>query len=420
MTMNVLHVTDTDLPARRFNGYNLLDDLKPRGIHGKQIVLRKQSDKKDVIGLFDGPGDALLQVRLQQAEYRHSINGLLVPWGRLLFENSAFKNADIVHYHLIHNHVLSLFDLPWLFGAKPAVWTFHDPWPLTGHCIHPMESDGWLTGCAPCPFLERLFPLRDDRADQLWRVKKRIFSQLDVDVVVASAWMRDMVERSPITSHLDRVHLIPFGLDSRLVLSALDRMTSRRALGIAESDFVILVRASSWDVKGLPYIIEALGARPPSRPTTVLVVDGRGMLAALTDQYRIIEMGWVGEEPLYATILAASDVLLMPSLAEAFGLMAVEAMAAGRAVICFEGTALPAITHAPNCGLAVPNGDSMALRSAVDLLCSDPSESERRGELGRRIAAEQYDHERYLDSLVGLYRSVLARHSAIRDTGPQK
>jgi glycosyltransferase involved in cell wall biosynthesis len=113
-------------------------------------------------------------------------------------------------------------------------------------------------------------------------------------------------------------------------------------------------------------------------------------------------------------VFSACDVFLMPSLAEAFGLMALEAMAAGRPVVCFEGTALPAVTHAPECGIAVPAGDSAALRTALDRLAKDPSEADRRGDLGRKIVAEEYGYERYLDSMAELYGSVLSRHRTMQ------
>jgi glycosyltransferase involved in cell wall biosynthesis len=408
--VRVLHVTDADLPARRFNGYDLLDDLAARGVRGKQAVLGKSSDNPDVVSLFAGRGDEDLQFRLQEVERRHSINNLLFPWGRLLAETKEFRDADVVHYHLIHNQVISLYDLKWLFGLKPSVWTFHDPWPLTGHCIHPMGCEGWLNGCRPCPFLDRLFPLADDHADRMWRAKKRLFSELDLDVVVASDWMRDRVRRSPVTSHLQNVHVIPFGIDTRLFAPDDEKASSRRRLGIPESDFVVLFRASLWDVKGLPYIIDALGARQPTRPTTLLTLGERGLVQGLRRDYRIVELGWVDDEALYPLVFSACDVFLMPSLAEAFGFMAVEAMAAGRPAVCFEGTALPAVTHAPECGIAVPAGDASALRDSVDRLAADSSEAARRGRLGRSIVAEYYGFERYLDSMAQLYRSVLSRH----------
>jgi len=408
--VKVLHVTDDDLPGRRFNGYDLIDDLASRGIQGKQAVLRKSSDSPDVVSLFAGRGDEDLQFRLKEVEQRHSINNLLFPWGRLLEKTEEFRDADVVHYHLIHNRVISLYDLKRLFGLKPSVWTFHDPWPLTGHCVHPMGCEGWLSGCAPCPFLDRLFALAEDHADQMWRAKKRLFSEVDLDVVVASDWMLDMVRRSPVTSHLENVHHIPFGIDARMFVPDDAQASSRRRLGIPENDFVVLFRASRWEVKGLSSIIEAFGARQRTRATTLLTLGERGLVKGLGRDYRIVELGWVDDETLYPLVFSACDVFLMPSLAEAFGLMAVEAMAAGRPVVCFEGTALPSVTHAPECGIAVPLGDAAALRASVDRLAADPSEAARRGRLGRSIVAEHYGFERYLDSMAQLYWTVLSRH----------
>jgi glycosyltransferase involved in cell wall biosynthesis len=206
-----------------------------------------------------------------------------------------------------------------------------------------------------------------------------------------------------------RVHLIPFGIRADAWLPDSERIASRRLLGIPEDDFVIFFRATDSLVKGLRYIIEALGSKRPARPTTLLTVDQRGLLGSLSSSYKIVERGWVEDPSLYPRLFSACDVFLMPSTAEAFGLMALEAMAASRPVICFEGTALPSITHAPECGIAVPAGDSDALRCAIDELAGNPEEAHRRGHLGRAIAAEKYDYERYLDSMASLYHSVEAR-----------
>lgn len=406
--MKVLHVSDTDLASRRFAGFDLIHDLASRGIDSRQAVLQKKSKSRDVTGLL-APGDGILQRLLADTERAHSLNNLLVPWGRLLADTKEFAEADLVHYHLIHNQVISLYDLKWLFGLKRSVWTFHDPWPLTGHCIHPMGCDGWTKGCAPCPFLDRRFPIAEDRADRLWRGKQRIFRGLDADIVVASPWMLDMVRSSPLTSHLQRVHLVPFGIKARHNEASDHKATSRRRLRIPIDDYVILIRASTWDAKGTRHAMDALAARPAIRPTTVLVIDERGLTRQLYGEYRVRELGWVDGDQLYDTVLPASDVLLMPSLAESFGLLAVETMAAGRAVICYEGTALPAITHAPDCGLAVPMGDTLALRAAIDHLATNRDEADRRGRAGRAIVEREYAHEQYLDRLETLYNAVVAR-----------
>lgn len=404
--MKVLHVNNIDLHGRRFNGYDLITDLRSRGVDGKQAVLTKLSRNPRVFSLWSSRADEQLHGALRRVEQRRSMNNLIFPWGRALAATPEFMEADVVHYHLIHNEVIGLLDLPMLFSQRPSVWTFHDPWPLTGHCIHPLKSRGWLTGCHDCPSLDEPFPMDRDFAYRMLRIKKRIFADANVHIVVASEFMRDMVSRSPLTSHLKSVHLIPFGVDASAYLPEEERTRSREQLGIPRDDFVVLFRASTWNIKGLGYILDALNAGPPGRPTTLLTVGQKGLVDSLPRAFRVAEFGWVEDNATLARIYSASDVLLMPSTGESFGLMALEAMASGRPVISFDGTAVPWVTHAPECGIAVRMGDATALREAMNTLASNPDESRRRGQLGREIAVNEYSHDVYLDSLASLYAEV--------------
>ena len=407
--MRVLQVNDTDLRGRRFSGYDLLSDLTTRGIIGTQAVLAKHSDDPKVVSLWSEPTDAALNEAIAGVELAHGMQGLLYPWARTLRDSAAIRDADVVHYHLIHNRMLSLLDVPKLFADKPSVWTLHDPWALTGHCVHPLECAGWLTGCASCPHPDRWFAMSHDCASSMWAIKRQMFADLDIDLVVASEFMLDMVRRSPLTAHLERVHLIPFGVDGTSFLPDSERAASRRNLGIPDNDFVLLFRSAEGEVKGTDKLIQALAQSPPSRPTTLLALDAVGALSMLRRDHNVVELGWVDDKNIYAQAMSACDVFAMPSPAETFGLMAVEAMAAGRPVVCFEGTAVASVTHAPGCGVAVPFGDSLALREALDGLAADPSDAQRRGALGREIASREYGHDGYLDALTELYREVLAR-----------
>jgi glycosyltransferase involved in cell wall biosynthesis len=407
--VNVLQVNYTDLDGRRFNGYDLIADLRPRGFDCKQAVLTRRSKDPAVFSLWEGTVDEGIHGALDKIETKHSMSNLLFPWLRLLSERPEFAAADVVHYHLIHNQMMSLFDLPWLFRMKPSVITMHDAWFLTGRCIQPQGCERWRTGCGACPDLSTVFPMRSDHSDQMWRIKRDVFADLEADVVVASEYTRQLVRQSPITGHLPHVHLVPFGIRADSYLPDDARATSRRVLGIPEDDFVILFRSTASAYKGLRYLIDALSLRPPARPTTLLAVDQRRLLTSLAGEYNILELGWVEDESLYHMMYSAADVLVMPSTAEGFGLMALEAMAAGRPVVSFAGTAVPSVTRAPECGIAVPMGDSIALREELDQLAANRADALRRGQLGRRIARDEHRHERYLDALTDVYNLAAER-----------
>lgn len=405
--MRVLHVNDTDLRGRAFSGFDLVHDLAQAGVEAGQIVLHKLSDDPAVTPLFEGPADETLNDAVWRVEQRHGMDGVLYPWAGPLMESAAFREADVVHYHLIHNRMISLLDLPALTAAKPSVWTFHDAWPLTGHCIQPLDCGGWRSGCSPCPHLDRWFAMRVDCASQMLELKRSVYAQLDVDVVVSSSFMLDMLRESPLGAAFSRVHLVPFGVRTERYLADDCRVESRKALGIAPDEAVILLRAAPGELKGTDLVLRALSLRGPARPTAVLALDGRGLLGGLRQDYRVVELGWASESTV-AQAYSACDVFVMPSRGESFGLMALEAMSSGRPVVCLEGTAVASVVDAPTCGVAVPDSPQ-ALRDAIDALLCDPQEAASRGELGRIRAATAFSHDGYISALYEIYIGALSR-----------
>ena len=402
--MNVLQVSYLDLPGRRFNGYDLLDALEPFGIRGKQAVLEKWSHDSRVTELLRGEGDLEFQESLVRMEKQHSLNNVLYPWGRRLASTRAFQDADVVHYHIIHQRMISLLDLPMLFSAKPSVWTFHDPWPLTGHCVHPEKCEGWLTGCDPCPYLDVLFPLREDKAGAMWQLKQDVYGRVDPDIVVASGFMLDMLERSPLARGFDRVHLVPFGVDTDLFSPEIDRADARRRLGIPEQDFVVFCRASEWPLKGLEVVKEALSLHAPLRPTTVLTVDRTGLVDDLKDSYRIVEAGHIADTAM-CRLYAAADVFLMPSTAESFGMVALEAMACGTPVVASQVGGLAYLVQDGVTGFTVPVDDPQALTDRLMSLLSDAELRSKMGEQAVRYA-QGYAWENIARRLVAVYREL--------------
>jgi glycosyltransferase involved in cell wall biosynthesis len=102
-------------------------------------------------------------------------------------------------------------------------------------------------------------------------------------------------------------------------------------------------------------------------------------------------------------------IVVVPSLGEGFGMVALEAMERGRAVVASDVGGLPEIVVANETGLLVPPGDAEALAAAVVELASDTSRVAAFGLAGRARALSQFTQERCTQRLVGLYRDALSR-----------
>lgn len=405
--MNILHINGYQSPGRRFHGLAVAPLLAARGIHSHHLVWEQDKQEEGVSTINRGLVARVNRV-VSKVERSLSLQSLLYPTARFITRLQEFQQADLLHLHIIHSGYMSVHSLPWLARLKPTIWTLHDPWALTGHCVYPGECRRWQTGCGQCPSLDSPFPLRVDRTAFLFRQKSKAFSRLAVDLVVASTWMQDLVRSSPLfCAPSIRVHHIPFGID-------LERFTphgaaeSRKRFDIPSHHVVLMFRAEGA-YKGVPFILKALDLLKVQQPITLLTVGRKGVLDAYKARFGVIELGWTNDDDLLLDAFKACDVFLMPSTAEAFGVMAIEAMACGKAVVCFEGTALSEIIGAPDIGVAVPMGDSSALSTAIAHLVESPSERVRRGTAARTRAEKHFPINLHIERMAGLYHEVASR-----------
>jgi hypothetical protein len=118
--------------------------------------------------------------------------------------------------------------------------------------------------------------------------------------------------------------------------------------------------------------------------------------------------------------LAWADVLVHPSLTEAFGVSVAEAQAMGLPVVCSDAGGLPENVQHGVTGFVVPRRDSQALAAAVARLVGDPELRRKMGLASRGRALATLSLARQLDKFEELYRNVLAapapdRRLALRD-----
>ncbi len=402
--INILEINYCDLVGRIFNGYELQNSLNARGNYTvNQIVKDKLSSNPHVHAIGS---DYILQEEMKHIEKSFSISNLLSVCGLKLYEMEVYKRADLLHYHILHNDFISLLDLPLLMKHKKSVWTIHDPWIVTGNCVHPLSCERWKTGCGNCSHLDyKWFEMREDNTSEMWKLKKEILGKVNPTIVVASAFMQNYIENSPLTDHFTDIVKIPFGVKTKSYQTG-NKNEMKKKFSLTEEDFVIGFRSEESKIKGCDFLYTALKHMEKKEHISLLVIGSGKIPDYLKEMYRVVELGWVNDETIMEQFFASCDVFAMPSLAESFGLMAIEAMAAGVPVLCFQGTVLEELIHAPECGIAVKYKSVKELKQSLEYLNENRHAREQKGNAGRNRVQKHYTYEQYIDRHVQLYERL--------------
>ena len=239
-----------------------------------------------------------------------------------------------------------------------------------------------------------------------------------VDVIVTSS--PDMVRNSPMLSpRADRCRVVPFGLpESRLTAaSGVDERAAQLRDMHAGRRLVLFVGRLVY-YKGVDVLLEAM-----MQVDADLVLVGRGPLEdelrrrAAASGLRATFLPPQDDAELAAWYRAA-DVFCLPSVArsEAFGLVQIEAHAAGTPVV---STALPTGVPFANLdgvtGLIVPPGSSAALAAALRRLLDDEDLRRRLGAQARARVSREFTVPRMVAGTVEAYREAVEVHA--RRTG---
>ncbi len=407
---NCLQISSEDIYGSRFNGYDLSKKLREINIDSRILVFEKHSRNDQTVNeIFSNSKNYrdILRNHAFNLNNYYSTSAHFYPFSYDIILSENFLNADVIHLHLIHNFFFNIDDLPLFTHLKPVVWTLHDPWVTTGHCVHPGECKRWLTGCGDCPDLDSPFPIKSDTTSLNWLHKKLIFNNCNLEIIVSSEWMFKIVEASPFFDQ-SKIHIIPFGID--LDTFKPNYNTSlRKKLKIPDDNFVICFRATDIEWKGFDYIKEGLKyLKPKSKDITLIVLNDKGLLKEYENQFQIVELGVIFDTDSLVNVFNASDLFLMPSRDESFGMMAVEAMACGKPGIVMHGTALPEIVKPEESGWKVVNqGDVIGMVKCINELIEKPH-IRREISLRARDTAEKYYNESiYINRIKKVYQTAI-------------
>ena len=206
------------------------------------------------------------------------------------------------------------------------------------------------------------------------------------------------------SSSVDR-HLAANGLTKRRIVPLFTTIPAKPRPA-CEGQRRVLFAGRIVGVKGLPVLLRA--ARDVDAEF-VVCGDGRQLdqdrelAKRLGVGPRVRFIGWLAADDL-ARQIASASVVALPSLwPEPFGLVGIEALAAGRPVVASDtGGVVDWLEHGVN-GLRVRAGDATSLASALTALLDDPQRRAAMGNAGRATIDARFSPQAHLDALLGCY-----------------
>jgi D-inositol-3-phosphate glycosyltransferase len=212
----------------------------------------------------------------------------------------------------------------------------------------------------------------------------------------------NVIERGHLVAQYDadpeKIAVIPCGVDTALFAPG-DAEAARAVLGLPAGPLLLYVGRIA-PIKGLETLLDALGClRGTGHPARLIVVGGEaderpdGHETEL--RRRAVRQGlgdvvtFVGAQPQerLREYYVAADATVLPSYYESFGMVALEAMACGSAVVASRVGGLQTTVRDGVTGLLVSEGDSCALAATISRVLDDSALRWRLGREGVRWAA---------------------------------
>mgnify|MGYP006279280243 CR=1 FL=1 len=197
--------------------------------------------------------------------------------------------------------------------------------------------------------------------------------------------------------------------------AAANRAAIRARLGYGPEDFVVGGVGRLEHVKGFDYFVEAAQRAAAAVPEARFLVAGDGAEAAPLKAAaaplgeRIRFLGLREDVP---ELMAAMDVLVVPSRNEGMGRVVLEAGAAGIPVVAFRAGGIPDVLDDNETGLLAPPGDAGALAGAVVALAGSPERRRLMGATARAKVVPHYRLEIMVQRIESLYEELLDERTA--------
>jgi len=219
----------------------------------------------------------------------------------------------------------------------------------------------------------------------------------------------------------EKIHVVWKGVDARLFRLPASGCL-REEFHIGEEDSLIGFVGRLDEQKGLLTLLEAMAILVERHRHAKLVLAGDGNLRAAVQEF--LKKNHLDRHAYLAgfrenipEFLRGIDFLVMPSNWEGFGYAAVEAMAAGKAVVASHVSSLPEIVEDHRTGLLVPPRSPEKLADAMVTLVDNPQLRRSMGTAGARKAENVFSLSTMAANVESLLLAAASRSRAEKQAG---
>lgn len=410
--MKILVINSSDIKGGAARAaYRLHEALLKSGIESHMLVDTKLSDDYRVTGQVSNivKGISLLRRILERLfvnTYKHHsvtyFSPNLMPFSGLVERINAL-NPDIVHLHWVNKAMLSISDIAKI--KAPIIWSLHDMWAFTGGC-HYDEGCGAYQGlCGECKVLGST--RKNDLSRKVLNKKRRAYAKhKNLTAVGLSQWLASCASNSTLFKN-SKVVCLPNPIDTS-VYSPLDKTVAREILRLPKGKRLVLfgaMGATSDPRKGYKELCEALFKLKPEGIELVVFGSSEPKVSE-GFKFKANYLGELHDDVTLRALYSAVDVMVVPSMQEAFGQTASESMACGAPVVAFGTTGLlDIVDHKENGYLAKPF-DTTDLATGIEWVLHAPNYAELSANARDKVLNE-FDSEVVVKRYIDLYRSVL-------------
>jgi len=232
-------------------------------------------------------------------------------------------------------------------------------------------------------------------------------------VIVCSDFMKSEVDRY-FSCPADKVDVIYNGVNAarfEFDWAEADRQTWRSKLAHPKEKIVMYVGRFVRE-KGIHVLLNAASVVLAEEPDTKFVIVGGGNREAFERfvrwyglQDKVLFTGFMANRSLHQ-LYRCADVAVFPSLYEPFGIVALEGMAAGAAVVTSDAGGLAEVVKHDETGTLSYAGNPESLAWAILNVLRDPARAEKLKEAARRRLRDDFDWGNLADQTIEVYQRV--------------